>query len=229
MRRHSTTLRLPRECFEAEEQAVLGPAPTGVYEVPAWSKPKVGRDQHASVAKALYSLPTHLRGRTLEARADRTTVRFYLGASLVKVHPRVAPGQRQTDAADFPPEKAAYALRDIGFLKRCAAEHGEAVGRYAVALLDSPLPWTRMRAVYALLGLAKRYGAARLNETCATALDVELVDIYRLRRLLERAAALPATTAPARVLPMARYLRPAQQFALPFQPEEQKGHEPHDH
>jgi len=228
MRRHSTTQRLPREYFEAEEQPALGPAPTGTYDVPVWYEPKVGRDQHASVAKALYSLPTHLKGRTLEARVDRTTVRFYLGATVVKVHPKVAPGQRQTDAADFPPEKAAYALRDIDFLKRRAADSGEAVGRYAVALLDSPLPWTRMRAVYALLGLAKRYGAARLNETCATALDVEIVDIYRLRRLLERAAAVPTST-PARILPMARYLRPAQQFALPFQAQDKKGNEPHDH
>lgn len=226
MRRHSTTLRIPRECFEAEEKPALLPAPTEPYDVPIWCEPKVGRDQHASVAKALYSLPTRFKGRTLRARADRTIVRFYEGATVVKVHPRVPPGRRQTDASDFPPEKAAYALRDIDFLKRRAAENGEAVGRYAAALLDSPLPWTRMRAVYALLGLAKRYGAARLNETCATALDVELVDIYRLRRLLERAAAAP-TSAPVRLLPMARYLRPAHQFALPFPPDnpQKKGDE----
>jgi transposase len=224
MRRHSTTLRIPCEYFLSEEKPVLPPAPSERYDVPVWCEPKVGRDQHASVAKSLYSLPTHFKGRTLRARADRTTVRFYDGATVVKVHPRVPPGRRQTDASDFPPEKAAYALRDIEFLKRRAAEHGDAVGRYAAALLDSPLPWTRMRAVYALLGLAKRYGAARLNETCATALDVDLIDIYRLRRLLERAAAAPAPT-PARLLPIARYLRPALQFALPFPPQDKKGNE----
>jgi hypothetical protein len=166
------------------------------------------------VAKALYSLPKYLRGHKLSARADRTTVRFYKGRTVVKVHPRVAAGSRSTDAADFPSEKAAYALRDIDFLKRRAAEHGEAVGRYAVALLDSPLPWTRIRTVYALLGLAKRYGDARLNEACATALDVDMVDVYRLRRLLERAAVAP-TAAPPRTLPLARFLPPTEQFALP--------------
>ena len=72
-----------------------------------------------------------------------------------------------------------------------------------------------MRTVYALLGLAKRYGAARLDEACATALDVEMIDVYRLRRLLERAAAAPAPT-PARVVPLARFLRPVHQFALPI-------------
>ncbi|MGI8423341.1 MAG: Mu transposase domain-containing protein [Chloroflexota bacterium] len=227
MRRQSTTLRLPREHFEAEEKAALLPAPNDAYDVPTWCDPKVHRDQHALVAKSLYSLPTRFKGRTLRARADQTTVRFYDGAAIVKIHPRAAPGQRRTDASDFPPEKAAYALRDIDCLKRRAAEQGEAVGRYAVALLDSPLPWTRMRAVYALLGLAKRYGAARLNDACATALDVDLIDIYRLRRLLERAAAAPEPT-PARVLPIARFLRPTQQFALSLpvdQPSETKGNE----
>ena len=34
---------------------------------------------------------------------------------------------------------------------------GDAIGRYATALLDIPLPWTRMRHVYALLGLVKRW------------------------------------------------------------------------
>jgi transposase len=215
MRRHSTTLRMPREHFEAEERPALLPAPTDVYDPPEWCDPKVHRDQHALVVKSLYSLPTRFKGRTLRARADRTTVRFYDGLTLIKVHLRVPPGKKSTDPSDFPPEKAVYALRDIAFLQRRAAEHGDAVGRYAAALLDSPLPWTRMRAVYALLGLAKRYGSVRLEEACATALDVEMVDVYRLRRLLERAAAAPAPT-PARVVPLARFLRPVHQFALPI-------------
>ncbi len=105
MRRHSTTQRLPLEQFEAEERPVLRPAPTEPYDVPAWSEPKVARDQHAQVAKALYSLPHDLVGKTLEARADRTTVRFYNGAALVKTHPRVPPGKRSTDPNDFPAEK----------------------------------------------------------------------------------------------------------------------------
>ena len=32
-----------------------------------------------------------------------------------------------------------------------ASGHGPAVGAYAAALLDTPLPWIRMRQVYALL------------------------------------------------------------------------------
>jgi transposase len=145
MRRHGTTQRLPLEHFDAEEKPQLRPAPDAPYDVPLWCDPKVHRDQHAQVAKALYSLPREFRGRKLKARADRNTVRFYDTSKLVKVHPRVAPGKRSTDPADFPAERMVYAMRDTAFLKRKAREHGEAVGRYAEAVLDTPLPWTRMR------------------------------------------------------------------------------------
>jgi len=97
MRRHSTTQRLPREHFEAEEHGQLLPVPTTPYDVPVWCEPKVARDQHAAVAKALYSLPTELVGKRLRARADRLTVRFYAHSVLVKVHPRTPPGKRSTD------------------------------------------------------------------------------------------------------------------------------------
>jgi len=221
MRRHGTTQRMPREHFEAEESPRLHPVPTEAYDIPQWSKPKVAPDQHAQVARALYSLPSHFRGRKLDARADRTTVRFYdRDQNLVKTHPRVPPGKRQTDPADFPPEKVAYAMRDVRFLVRKATEHGEAVGRYAEALLDSRLPWTKMRQVYALLGLAKRYGSARLDQACKAALDVELVNVYKLRRLLEIAPLTQTPTAPApdKVVPLTRYLRPPQQYALKLVP-----------
>jgi hypothetical protein len=216
MTRHGTTRRLPREHFEAEERSRLHPAPAEPYDVPLWCEPKVHPDQHAQVDYALYSLPRQYKGRELTARADRTTVRFYDGHTLVKVHPRVARGKRQTDPADFPPEKAAYAMRDVAFLVRKAAEHGASVARYAEALLDSRLPWTRMRQVYALLGLVKRYGATRVDEACHTAIEVEMIDIYRLRRLIEIAPPKlsAGTAAPSKIVPLARFLRPARQFAL---------------
>ena len=102
MRPHGTTQRRPLEQFEAEERPALLPAPTEPYDIPVWSKPTVGPDQHAQVAKALYSLPRKYRGRKLDARADRYTVRFYERGVLVKTHPRVGPGQRQTDACGLP-------------------------------------------------------------------------------------------------------------------------------
>jgi hypothetical protein len=216
MRRHTRTGRMPREHFEAEERAALKPAPSASYDLPLWADPKVARDQHAQVARALYSLPTRWVGTRLRARADSVTVRFYHGAELVKTHPRQRPGGRSTDPNDFPAEKSAYARRDVAFLERQATRHGEGIGRFAHALLEGPLPWTRMRRVYALIGLAKRYGDTRVEAACTTALAAEMFDVRRLERMLQQATAVPTATAPARVIPLARYLRPPQQYALSF-------------
>jgi hypothetical protein len=228
LRRHSTTQRLPLEVFEAEEKPALRPAPTVPYDVPLWATPKIARDHYAQVDRALYSLPSRFIGRTLRARADRTTVRFYDGARLVKTHPRVPRGQRSTDPEDFPEHKRAYAHRDLAFLRRQASGFGESVGRFASALLDGPLPWTRMRRVYALLGLARKYGAARLDQVCSVALDADMLDVYRLRRMLELSIPHGATADPAAAAPAARFLRPTHQYALNFVPTEVSHETRHD-
>jgi transposase len=216
LRRHSRTQRAPREYFETEEQPVLLPRPTTAYEIPLWSEPKVARDQHVQIAKALYSLPRHFVGRRLRARADQQIVRLYDGPTLVKTHPRQPPGGRSTDPADFPAERRIYAMRDVDALRRRATSYGPAIGQFAAAVLDSPLPWTRMRHVYALLGLIRRYGAGRVDDACVIALAAEMIDVYRLRRMLALGVAAPGSPTPARVIPLGRFLRPASQYALPL-------------
>jgi hypothetical protein len=81
-------------------------------------------------------------------------------------------------------------------------------------LLAGDLPWTRMRQAYALLGLARRYGDARINAACETALAADMLSVRRLARLHELATP-PAPPPPARVLPLACYLRPSALYALP--------------
>jgi transposase len=214
-RRHTRTQRLPLEQFEAEEKPALLPVPREQYDVPLWCEPLVARDQCAQVAKALYSLPTRFVGKRLRARADRSTARFYEGATLVKTHARQPPGGKSIDASDYPEHKTAYAMRDLVFLEQQARKHGDAIGRFAHALLEGPLPWTRMRRVYALLGLAKRYGDGRVESACATALAIDMLDVHRLERMLKLAPPPPPPSAP-NLIPLARFLRSPSQYALPL-------------
>jgi transposase len=195
MRIHGTIQCRPAELFILEEQPRLLAAPTAPYDLPLYATPKVHRDHHIEIAKALYSVPGNLIGCVVDARADRQLVRIFHRGQLVKVHPRKPPGGRSTDPADLPAEKTTYALRDIEHLKRLAADHGPAVGAYAAALLDSPLPWTRMRQVYALLGLVKRWGAPRVEAACARALDAEAINIGLIGRMIERATETDTTPA----------------------------------
>ena len=88
-------------------------------------------------------------------------------------------------------------MRDLDRLQAMAADHGDAIGTYAAALLDIPLPWTKMRQVYALLGLVKRWGAGRVNTACASALAHEVVNVGLIGRMLERGTEQQTVIQPA--------------------------------
>lgn len=214
MRRHSTTQRMPREHFEAVELPALLPAPTQAYDVPLWCDPIVHRDHHAMVAKALYSLPHDMLGKKMRARADSQLVRFYFREMLVKTHPRQPPGGRSTDPNDLPSERSGYAKRDVAYLESRAREHGPSIAAFASRVLATPLPWTRMRQVYALLALVKRFGAERVDDACRRALVDDMLSMKRLRRMIELAiAAEPRAELPPTPT-SARYLRPAHEYAI---------------
>ncbi len=200
---HRSTGRRPAEVFAAEEAHLLLAAPVMPYDLPVYSHPKVARDCHVEIAKSLYSVPHRLIGAHLDARADSQLVKLYYRGQLVKVHPRLPAGRRNTDVQDLPAGKAVYANRDTDWLLRQATIDGESIGVFAARLLDVDLPWTRMRQVYRLLGLVRRYGPTRVDDACAKALDVDCVDVGVVARMLERAAAgIPEVRVIAQKLPL---------------------------
>jgi transposase len=191
MRIHGTTARRPVEMFADLEAGALLPVAQS-YDVPVFTRVKVHRDYHVEVARALYSVPEQHIGGCLDARADSTLVKLYstggAGAGrLVKTHPRQPPGGRSTDREDLPEHKAGYALRDLSRLIAACAGHGENIGIYAERLLDDPLPWTRMRSVYRLLGLVRRYGHDPVEAACQRSLDLEVVSVSKIASMLEKA------------------------------------------
>ena len=196
MRIHGTHQCRPVELFTVEEAPRLLPAPTSAYDLPVYASAKVARDHHIEIGKALYSVPGSLIGQQVAVRADRVLVRISHRGMVVKVHPRAKPGARVTDPADLPTERTAYALRDLDHLQRLAAGHGEAIGAYAAAVLEHPLPWTKMRQVYALLGLVKRWGPERVNTACTRALEAEAISVSLIGRMLERATEKAAGNSP---------------------------------
>ncbi|HEX9683888.1 MAG TPA: IS21 family transposase [Acidimicrobiales bacterium] len=217
MRVHGTIQARPAEVFRIEEAPVLAPAPTERYDLPVYVNAKVHRDHHIEVAKALYSVPGNLIGSQVDVRADRALVRIYARGQLVKVHPRQAPGGRVTDPDDLPTERTAYAMRDLDALQRLAAGHGPAVGAFTAALLEHPLPWTKMRQVYALLGLVKKWGPDRVNTACASALDHEAINVGLIGRMLERATEntdISTPSAPAGEVITPRFARDPDHFAV---------------
>jgi transposase len=186
MRIHGTIQARPAEVFAAQEASALLPASLP-YDVPVFTTVKVHRDFHVEVGKALYSAPQAYLGCRLDARADTALVKLFHRGQLVKTHPRQPPGRRSTDPADLPAEKTTYALRDVASLAAAARRHGDAIGAYAEQLLDTDLPWTKMRQVYRLLGLVRRYGPGPVDQACARALDLDVVNVTKIASMLEKA------------------------------------------
>jgi transposase len=213
---HGTTRLVPREVYEAEEKPHMRPAPLAPFDVPTWTRAKVHPDHHVQIAHALYSVPTAYLGQQLEVRVDRASVRLYRGVDFVKLHPRVAPGKRSTDPADYPVGKAGYAFRSVERIGSQARERGIHVAQFVERLLAGPLPWTRMRAAYGLLRLCDRYGAERVDAACARALAFEVLDVGRIERMLKSAAKVESQ-AEARGqivrLPLGRFARDPASFA----------------
>ncbi|MDQ0277416.1 hypothetical protein QO003_001719 [Arthrobacter silviterrae] len=213
MRIHGPTQARPAEVFTAEEAPALLPAPAD-YDVPLFKEAKVHRDHHLEIGKALYSVPGDYIGSQVDVRADSELVKIYHRGQLIKTHPRMRPGTRSTDPSDLPEHKSAYALRDITHLIGLCAGHGENIGIYAERILDDPLPWTRMRAVYRLIGLVRQYGPAAVEAACAKALDLDVVAVGKIASMLAKAIEnIPALMPVAVAAGTARFTRDPSEYA----------------
>jgi len=93
-------------------------------------------------------------------------------------------------------------MRDLTRLIAASAGHGPNIGTYAERLLDDPLPWIRMRAVYRLQGLVRRHGPGPVDTACGRSLDLDVVSVSKIAAMLAKATqhtqpVLPAMPNPA--------------------------------
>jgi hypothetical protein len=171
-RRHHRSLEgaMPLVVFEAVEADALIALPSNDFELARWSTPKVGTDCHVKVGKALYSVPWPHIGRRVDARESERTVEVFVDGKVIKTWARIERG-RQTDWADYPPEKVAFFMRTPVWCRRRAAEAGTSVTAVVASLLEVNA-LNRLRSAQGVLGLADKYGAERLDAACARAVAV---------------------------------------------------------
>jgi hypothetical protein len=182
VRQHRTLRARPLDVFELEQKAML-PMPSGRFEVVSWHRARVQRDIHLNCVGALYSVPWRHVGRWLQVRLGENTVEVFDGEELVKVHPRVPAGERQTDWSDYPPHKAAFFVRNQAWCRQQAELLGPHVSQVVQALLsDGALH--HLRQVQGILRLAELYPTERLEAACrlAAAADGQYVTVRNLLR-----------------------------------------------
>jgi hypothetical protein len=160
----------PQVVFDAEELSALIALPREPFELAAWSTPKVGPDIHIKVAKALYSVPWAHIGRTVDARLGPRTVEVFLDGKLIKTHVRIERG-RQTDMADYPPEKVAFFMATPAWCRRQAAQLGASVAELVGVLMEVNALY-RLRQAQGVVRLADKHGPERLDAACRRAITV---------------------------------------------------------
>jgi len=157
----------PAAVFAAVEKEKLAPLPRTPFVLSEWSRCKVGPDIHVKVGQSLYSVPWKHLGKTLDARSTATMVQLFCAGELVKTHVR-KPRGKQTDLADYPPEKIAFHLRTPAWCRRRAAEVGPACAALIAELLAENALY-RLRAAQGVLHLADKHQPGRLEAACAKA------------------------------------------------------------
>jgi hypothetical protein len=160
----------PAAVFTAIEAPALLPLPNAPFELAAWSRPRVGPDIHIKVGKTLYSVPWRLIGQHVDARATAHYVHIFHHGQLVKTH-IFKPRGKQTDPADYPPEKIAFHMRTPTWCRDQATDIGAATSAVIAELLEVNALF-RLRAAQGILGLATRHGPARLEAARVLALQV---------------------------------------------------------
>jgi transposase len=157
----------PAVVFAAAEHDALAALPASPFVLADWSRCKVGPDIHVKVGRTLYSVPWRHLGQTLDARSTATMVQLFAGGDLVKTHARKAQG-KQTDLADYPPEKVAFHMRTPAWCRKTAAGIGPACSELISGLLEENALY-RLRAAQGVLHLADKHQPGRLEAACAKA------------------------------------------------------------
>jgi len=184
---HGTTKRQVAVMF-AEERPLLLPLPVEPFRYYQYGKRTVHLDGCVEVDAAYYSAPPGWIGRRVPVQWDSQQVRLMNpdNGQLLREHFRQARGRHRIKDEDRPKKmppstldllcRAGKAGLQIGAL--CRGMHNRH-GQMAV------------RRILGVLSLAKKYGAATVDDACAAALEVGVCEYRFVRRYLERSPQLP--------------------------------------
>jgi transposase len=184
---HGTTKRQVGVMF-AEERPALLPLPVEPFRYYQYGDRTVHLDGCVEVEAAYYGAPPGWIGRRVQVQWDTRHVRLLnpQTGELLREHLRQARGGHRIKEEDRPKKtplgtlyllcRADKAGTQIGAL--CRGMHRER-GEISV------------RRIQGVLSLAKKYGAASVDDACAAALEMGICDYRFVRRYLERHPQLP--------------------------------------
>jgi len=184
---HGTTKRQVAAMF-AEEKPALQPLPVEPFRYYQYGKRTVNLDGCVEVEAAYYGAPPGWIGRHVQVQWDSHQVRLMdpQSGQLLREHLPQARGRHRIKDEDRPKKTP---LGTLQLLSR-ADKTGGQIGALCRAMHSEHGP-IAVRRIQGVLSLAKKYGAASVEDACAAALEVGVRDYRFVRRYLERHPQLP--------------------------------------
>ncbi len=181
-----TTGQTPWERYEKVERSLLMPLPNTDFERADWEEALVHRDHHVVFNGSFYSVPTLYIGKTVWIRAGTKTLKIFLNEQPIKTHLLATrKGGWITDPADYPEEARKFLLFQSTECLEEAKRYGEAVYEIISKILED-YSITRQRKAQAILRLAKKYSANRLEMACKRAIYFDNIEYSSIARILEQ-------------------------------------------
>lgn len=184
---HGTTKRQVAAMF-AEERPALQPLPLEPFRYYQYGKRTVHPDGCVEVEAAYYSAPPGWIGREVQAQWDVHCVRLLdpQTGQLLREHLRQARGRHRIKDEDRPKQTP---LGTLALLAR-ADKAGAHIGALCHAM-HREQGQVAVRRIQGVLALARKYGAASVEDACAVALELGIREYRFVRRYLERKPQLP--------------------------------------
>lgn len=211
-RRHGTTLRRPKDLFEAEAPALKALPPTA-YEVEEFHEGIVRQDGHVRFGNKYYSVDEIFRGKPVVVLGGARQVSIYHAGKLLEVHERLTDPHQSKSTKTKHLKPWEQVMQDNSFYQRRAQALGPHVDEMIQNLLVQGQGFVDTRKIWGILSLDKRYDAGRIDEACRRALELHQTGYRAVKRLLEwEDTIVPAPSeAPARgaeARPRHKYARP---------------------
>jgi len=163
-----------RSQFEALDKPALKPLPAEAYDYADWKKARVNIDYHIEIDGHYYSVPHAHVKESVDVRLTATTVECFCAGQRIASHARSQRKGAHTTVIEHMP-KAHQKHQDWtpGRFLTWALDIGPRTRDVVKHLLEHrPHPEHGYRSCLGLLGLAKRFGPARLEAACERALII---------------------------------------------------------
>jgi hypothetical protein len=213
----------------AEEKPALQTLPIEPFRYYQYGERAVHMDGCVEVEAAYYSAPPGWIGRRVQVQWDQRHIRLLdpQTGQLLREHLRQPRGTHRILPEDRQ-QKTPFTTQQ---LLRRADNAGDRIGLFC-RTMHAQQGQAAVRRIQGILGFAKKYGNAAVDDACTAAIEVEVYNYHFVRRYLERKG--PAPLSLRQVDPLIRQLslyreviEKREQAQLPFnQPDPSQEEDP---